>query len=153
MDESYQEDPWLLDDASQPKRFALAGKRRIQSQGLGMSKVSLTGFIPMEKESQEQMDKLRLEIINRIQSLKGEYVDTDQWDNSITHVIAKLEPDKEGLPEKVMGAIAAGRLVLTKVIIMTCFLYLYHIMMIFNSRGTWRKALKPEIFCQQSSHI
>ena len=63
------------------------------------------------------MDKLRLEIINMIQSLKGEYVDTDQWDPSITHVIAKLEPDKEGLPEKVMGAIAAGRLVLTKVII------------------------------------
>ena len=77
--------------------------------------MSFTGFIPTEKESPEQMDKLRLEIISKIESLKGEYVDTDQWDNSITHVIAMLEHDKEGLPEKVMGAIAAGRLVLTKV--------------------------------------
>ena len=63
----------------------------------------------------EQMDKQRQEIINMIKSLGGEYVETDIWDNSVTHVIAKLEPEKEGLPEKVMGAIAGGKLVLTKV--------------------------------------
>ena len=63
------------------------------------------------------MDKLRLEIINMIQVLKGEYVETDKWDNSISHVIARLDIDKEGLPEKVMGAIAAGKFVLTKVMI------------------------------------
>ena len=82
-----------------------------------MSKLSLhlTGFVPTERESQEQIDELKRDVIQMIQSLGGEYVDTDVWDNSITHVIAKLEPDKEGLPEKVMGAIAGGKLVLTKV--------------------------------------
>ena len=75
----------------------------------------LTGFVPTERESQEQIDELRRDVIEMIQSLGGEYVDTDVWDDSITHVIAKLEPDKEGLPEKVMGAIAGGKLVLTKV--------------------------------------
>lgn len=50
-----------------------------------------------------------------IKSLGGDYVDTDVWDDSVTHVIAKLDPEKEGLPEKVMGAIAGGKLVLTKV--------------------------------------
>ena len=68
------------------------------------------------------MDKLKLEVINMIQRLKGEYVDTDKWDNSISHVIARLDVDKEGLPEKVMGAIAAGKFVLTKVIM----IYLYN---------------------------
>ena len=63
----------------------------------------------------EQMEKLKQEVINMIKSLGGECLETDIWDNSVTHVIAKLEPEKEGLPEKVMGAIAAGRLVLTKV--------------------------------------
>ena len=66
--------------------------------------------------------KLEQELIEKIQSLGGEFVLTEQWDNSITHVIAKLEPEKEGLPEKVMGAIAGGKWVLTKVIIVLFFL-------------------------------
>ena len=74
------------------------------------------GFVPTEKESQEEIEKLQEDLINMIQSLGGEFVATDKWDNSVTHVIAKLAPDKEGLPEKVMGAIAGGKFVLTKVI-------------------------------------
>ena len=81
-----------------------------------ITSLHLTGFVPTERESQEQIDELRRDVIEMIQSLGGEYVDTDVWDDSITHVIAKLEPDQEGLPEKVMGAIAGGKLVLTKVI-------------------------------------
>ena len=80
-------------------------------------KMPLIGFVPTMNEPQEQIERQRQEIINMIQSLKGEYVETDKWDNSISHVIAKLDPDKEGLPEKVMGAIAGGKWVLTKVMI------------------------------------
>ena len=68
------------------------------------------------KDSPEQIEKLKNDLITMIQSLGGEYVETEKWDNSVSHVIAKLEPDKEGLPEKVMGAIAGGKWVLTKVI-------------------------------------
>ena len=62
------------------------------------------------------MEKLQEDLIDKITSLGGEFVKTDKWDNTITHVIAKLEPDNSGLPEKVMGAIAGGKFVLTKVI-------------------------------------
>ena len=75
----------------------------------------LAGFVSTERESQEQIDQLKREVIQMIKSLGGDYVDTDVWDDSVTHVIAKLDPEKEGLPEKVMGAIARGKLVLTKV--------------------------------------
>ena len=75
----------------------------------------LAGFVSTERESQEQIDQLKREVIQMIKSLGGDYVDTDVWDDSVTHVIAKLDPEKEGLPEKVMGAIAGGKLVLTKV--------------------------------------
>lgn len=75
----------------------------------------LAGFVSTERESQEQIDQLKRDVIQMIKSLGGDYVDTDVWDDSVTHVIAKLDPEKEGLPEKVMGAIAGGKLVLTKV--------------------------------------
>ena len=70
------------------------------------------------------MEKLEEELVEKIESLGGEFVPTDQWDNSITHVIAKLQPEKDGLPEKVMGAIAGGKWVLTKVI-MVIFLLIF----------------------------
>lgn len=75
----------------------------------------LAGFVSTERETQEQIDQLKRDVIQMIKSLGGDYVDTDVWDDSVTHVIAKLDPEKEGLPEKVMGAIAGGKLVLTKV--------------------------------------
>ena len=78
--------------------------------------IYLAGFVPTVKDSPEQIEKLKNDLITMIQSLGGEYVETEKWDNSVSHVIAKLEPDKEGLPEKVMGAIAGGKWVLTKVI-------------------------------------
>ena len=125
MGESNTVDPWLIDDVSQPKKFTFAGKNNSSSLS---SKVylcnlfCLPGFFPSERESQLEMEKLEEELVEKIESLGGEFVPTDQWDNSITHVIAKLEPEKEGLPEKVMGAIAGGKWVLTKVIIVLFYL-------------------------------
>ena len=111
MGESYQVDPWLMDDASQPKKFTLAGKRTNSKACCLNCPSYISGFGPTaEIEEQE-------EIIYMIRTLGGEYVATEKWDNTITHVIAMLDPKKEGLPEKVMGAIANGKFVLTKVVI------------------------------------
>merc|ERR1719150_1297658 len=46
--------------------------------------------------------------------LGGEIIEGDEWDDRVTHVVAHMDPQKEGLPEKVMAAIAAGRFVVTK---------------------------------------
>ena len=56
----------------------------------------LAGFVSTERESQEQIDQLKRDVIQMIKSLGGDYVDTDVWDDSVTHVIAKLDPEKEG---------------------------------------------------------
>ena len=99
------------------------------------------------------MEKLEEELVEKIESLGGEFVPTDQWDNSITHVIAKLQPEKEGLPEKVMGAIAGGKWVLTKVTIVIFLLIFSPPSLSLNSRGMWRRVSEPGIFCLQSTHI
>ena len=63
-------------------------------------------------------------------------METEKWDNSVSHVIAKLEPDKEGLPEKVMGAIAGGKWVLTKVMIFDkTTMYLSNLVSTLEVRG------------------
>ena len=98
MGENYQVEPWMFDHPNNPKRFALAGFNPIQGQ-----------------ISVEEMDRTRAEIVRKVESLGGEYVDSDEWKDRVTHVVAHLQPDKEGLPEKVMGAIAAGKFVVTKV--------------------------------------
>jgi len=86
-------DPWLKDDPSKPKIFALAG------------------FLPILGET-VQLQKAQ--IIQKLKSLGGRYVEKDEWDPSVTHVIAYVDNEREGMSEKVMAAIAAGRWVLTK---------------------------------------
>ena len=98
MVETYQVPPWLLDDPSCPKRFALAG------------------FVANQMISEEEMTRRREDVIMKLQSLGGEYVAGNEWEDRVTHVIWQPEVEKEGgLPEKVMAAIAAGRIVVTKV--------------------------------------
>ena len=116
MGESYQVPPWLYDDPIKLKRFTLAGSW------------------PEEARKEE--------VISRMKSLGGELVDTDEWDDRVTHVIAHFEPSNyDGLPEKVMGAIAAGRFVVTKVrsgeSVLSYVVFLY-------SRGLWTGASAME---------
>ena len=120
MGESYQVPPWLYDNPSLPKRFTLAG------------------LWP---------DEPRAEVISRLTSLQGELVDTDEWDDRVTHVIYYANPTTEGLPEKVMGAIAAGRFVVTKVGSRESGVDWSHVL---SSRGLWTKASVTEPSCRPS---
>lgn len=116
MGESHQVPPWLYDDSSKVKRFTLAGS---------------------------WPEEARAEVIFRMKSLGGELVETDEWDDRVTHVIAHFQPFKyDGLPEKVMGAIAAGRFVVTKVRSRKSVSVLSHV--VFLSRGLWTKASAME---------
>ena len=97
MGESYQVPPWLHDDPELPKKIALAG------------------FVPGSFQSQREMENTKAELIGKVRILGGEIIEGDEWDDRVTHVVAHMDPQKEGLPEKVMAAIAAGRFVVTKV--------------------------------------
>ena len=90
--EEFKVSPWLYDDPKKKKIFSLAGF-----------------FGDVEKERQDVMDKLV--------KLGAEVLDTDHYEENCTHVITNFDKKKEGLSDKVMGAIAAGKWVLTKVII------------------------------------
>jgi len=89
-------EPWLKDDPSKPKIFTLAG------------------FFPTSRISAEEIKSQKDEIIKQISKLGGRYVDKDEWDPSVTHVINFVDGKKDGMSEKVMAGIAAGRWVLTK---------------------------------------
>ena len=95
MEEQYTVSPWLYDDPSKKKIFSLAGF--------------------FSSDPNNDMEALKNEVIEKLQKLGGEYLDVDEWDDRITHVITYVDGRKEGMSEKVMGAIAAGRWVLTKV--------------------------------------
>ena len=94
--EVYLVDPWLQDDPSKPKTFALAG------------------FVQNQEVNAQQMKEQKEEIINCIKKLGGTVIEKDDWDNRVTHVIAYIDGKKESMSEKVMAALAAGRWVLTK---------------------------------------
>ena len=118
MGESYQVPPWLYDNPGLPKRFTLAG------------------IWP---------DEARAEVVSRLTSLQGELVDTDEWEDRVTHVIHWCNPTTEGLPEKVMGAIAAGRFVVTKVGSGESGVDRSHVLC---SRGLWTRASVTERSCR-----
>ena len=46
--------------------------------------------------------------------LGGEVIESDEWDDRVTHVIAHVDGKKESMSEKVMAGLAAGRWVLTR---------------------------------------
>ena len=93
-----QEPASLLDDPShQPKMFALSG------------------FVPSPpRYPAPAMVAEREGVLARIRELGGGFLDTDQWEPSITHVVIFLRHGKDCNGEKVMAAIAAGRWVVTK---------------------------------------
>ena len=97
-EEKYTVSPWLMDETN--KKF-----------------FSLAGFFPNDSCNAEAMERLKTDIITKMTELGGKHIDSDAWDTRITHVIAHVDEWKSqgGLSEKVMGAIASGRWVLTKV--------------------------------------
>ena len=52
-------------------------------------------------------------VIGMIRKLGGRLIESDEWEPSITHVVTFVMGGREGLSEKVMAAIAAGRWVVT----------------------------------------
>ena len=96
MGERFIVSPWLTDEP---------GERRI----------AFAGFMSTNQKSQDEMDKLKTELTSKIRYLGGVVVEGDGWTADITHVVVYNDPHKEGLTEKVMAGIAAGRWVLTKV--------------------------------------
>ena len=94
--EVYLVDPWMQDDPTKPKVFALAG------------------FVQNQKVNAQQMKEQKEEIIACIKKLGGSVIEKDDWDDRVTHVIAYIDGKKESMSEKVMAALAAGRWVLTK---------------------------------------
>ena len=88
---------WMLDNPSQPKVF------------------TLSGFTPYGKYyTAEVMEQEKKTVIDNIKSLNGSYVEVEKWRDNITNVVYFSTPDKIGMTEKVMSAIAAGRWVVTK---------------------------------------
>ena len=89
-------DPCFQDDPSKPKVFALAG------------------FFPVEGVKAHEVQYQKEQITTKLTYLGGQYLEGDEWDTRVTHVIMNVDGKKEGMSEKVMAAIAAGRWVLTR---------------------------------------
>jgi len=94
--EVYLADPWLQDPVHTRKMFTLAG------------------FVATARVSAEEMRRQKEEIMANIRRLGGEIIETDEWDERVTHVVAHVDGKKESMSEKVMAGLAAGRWVLTR---------------------------------------
>ena len=92
-----KEENWMRDCPTQPKVFALAG------------------FTPDGKlYTAKVMEQEKKNVINKIETLGGRYLDEDIWKDEITHVVYFTRHESSGMTEKVMAALAAGRWVVTK---------------------------------------
>ena len=89
-------EPWLQDSPQTNKVFTLAG------------------FVSSARLSADQVRKQKEELRDIILRLGGELVESDEWDERVTHVIAHVESRRECMSEKVMAGLAAGRWVLTR---------------------------------------
>ena len=83
MEEKYTTSPWLIDPRDKPKVFSLAG------------------FFQNEHVSEKEMERTKTDIGKKIRDLGGTLLDSDCWDDSITHVVAYVDTRKEGMSEKV----------------------------------------------------
>ena len=75
---------------------------------------TLAGFVPGSRLTVEQVRRHKEEMRDVILRLGGELVDSDEWDERVTHVIAHVEGRRESMSEKVMAGLAGGRWVLTR---------------------------------------
>ena len=96
MTEEYTMSPWLNSPRDEKKVFAFAG------------------FYEDEQVKAKEMEKMKKDITKKIKTLGGAVLDSECWHDAITHVVSYAKTRKEGMSEKVMGAIAAGRWVVTQ---------------------------------------
>ena len=89
-------EPWLQDSPHTNKVFTLAG------------------FVSSARLTADQVRGQKEELREIILRLGGELVESDEWDERVTHVIAHVEGRRECMSEKVMAGLAAGRWVLTR---------------------------------------
>ena len=82
MGDKYTTSPWLIDPRDKPKVFSLAGFQN-------------------DQVSEKEMERTRTDIGKKIRDLGGLLLDSDCWDDSITHVVAFVDTRKEGMSEKV----------------------------------------------------
>ena len=94
--EVYLADPWLQDPPDTRRMFSLAG------------------FVPGLRLTIEEGRSHKQFLIDSIRKLGGEVIESDEWDDRVTHVIAHVDGKKESMSEKVMAGLAAGRWVLTR---------------------------------------
>ena len=80
MGDKYTTSPWLIDPRDKPKVFSLAG---------------------FQNDQVSKMERTRTDIGKKIRDLGGLLLDSDCWDDSITHVVAFVDTRKEGMSEKV----------------------------------------------------
>lgn len=96
MNEKYTTSPWLTSPRNEKKVFTLAG------------------FFEDEPVKAKEMKKMKKDITKKIKTLGGAVLNSECWEDSVTHVVSYVNTRKEGMSEKVMGGIAAGRWVVTK---------------------------------------
>ena len=84
MGDIYTTSPWLTD--CRDKRFSLAG------------------FFANDQTSEEEITKMKNDITKKIILLGGSINESDRWDDSITHVVAFVNANKDGMSEKVRFA-------------------------------------------------
>ena len=120
--EVYLADPWLQDPPDQRKMFTLAG------------------FVPGARMTGEQVRQEKEMMVGVIRRLGGEVIESDEWDERVTHVIAQVEGARESMSEKVMAGLAGGRWVLTKRYIDKC-----------SKRGSWLPS--PALFITSDAVI
>ena len=108
-------EPWLQDPPHSRKVFTLAG------------------FVPSARLTVDQVRDVKEELRAIILKLGGELVESDEWDERVSHVIAHVEGAKESMSEKVMAGLAGGRWVLTRRYLDKC-----------SARGSWLSS--PAVF-------
>ena len=82
--------------------------------GEGVRVFALAGFLPcLPNWTMANMQKEKEKVVGMIKELGGRLVESDEWDPSITHVVTFVMGAREGLSEKVMAGMAAGRWVVT----------------------------------------
>ena len=83
MEDKYTTSPWLTDPRDKRKVFTLAG------------------FFDNNKVTAKEMEKMKTDIAKKIKDLGGSLCLSECWDDSITHVVAYVDTEKEGMSEKV----------------------------------------------------
>ena len=87
----------------------------IKMAGEGVRVFALAGFLPcLPNWTQAAVQDEKERVIRMIKKLGGRFVESDEWEPSITHVVTLVMGAREGLSEKVMAGMAAGRWVVTK---------------------------------------